>query len=208
VRKAFFILRLFACIRGCLVSALNGCRRRDLGSRLPPPKMWTELPVCCPEGTNDGSQAIYCLERNQSRIRPVGHGLIPTPSRLIVLVVARLSDPTHTVPYGTVPVFARIPGNKLPGHFHNVPTGQRHLTPVHEFGATSPGVADSRTRTRTKRLYRAASARYHPLGVRGQECEILRAERRVCCFDRIEEISIVFWANNRKRWERVVNQIA
>jgi hypothetical protein len=44
--------------------------------------------VCCPEGTNDGSQAIYCLERDQSRIRPVlssiarmateeGHGLIP-----------------------------------------------------------------------------------------------------------------------------------
>src|SRR5258707_8885317 len=45
--------------------------------------------------------------------------------------------PNHTVPYGTVPVFARIPGNKLPGYLHNVPTGQRHLTPVHEFGARS-----------------------------------------------------------------------
>jgi hypothetical protein len=27
---------------------------------------------------NDGSQAIYCLEHVQSRIRPVGHGLILT----------------------------------------------------------------------------------------------------------------------------------
>jgi hypothetical protein len=30
-----------------------------------------------------------------------------------------------------------VPGNKLPGYFHNVPSGQGHLTPVHEFGATS-----------------------------------------------------------------------
>ncbi len=31
-----------------------------------------------PEGLNDGSQAIHCLEQVQLRIRPVGHGLIPT----------------------------------------------------------------------------------------------------------------------------------
>jgi hypothetical protein len=31
------------------------------------------------DGTNDRSQAIYCLERVQSRIRPVGHGLILIP---------------------------------------------------------------------------------------------------------------------------------
>jgi hypothetical protein len=31
-----------------------------------------------PEGLNDRSQAIYCLEQVQSRIRPVGHGLILT----------------------------------------------------------------------------------------------------------------------------------
>src|SRR5258707_9256389 len=52
-------------------------------------------------------------------------------------MVARLSDPIIPYPYGTVPVFAPIPGNKLPGYFHNVPTGQRHLTPIHKFGATS-----------------------------------------------------------------------
>jgi hypothetical protein len=31
-----------------------------------------------PEGLNDGSQAIYCLEQVQSRIRPVANGLILT----------------------------------------------------------------------------------------------------------------------------------
>ena len=29
--------------------------------------------------------------------------------------------PNQTVPYGTVPVFARIPGNKLPGYLLSVP---------------------------------------------------------------------------------------
>jgi hypothetical protein len=37
--------------------------------------MWAGPPVCCPEGTNDRSQAIYCLERgpkgNPSRTRVV-----------------------------------------------------------------------------------------------------------------------------------------
>jgi hypothetical protein len=32
-----------------------------------------------PDGPNEGSQAIYCLEHAQLRIRPVGHGLIPYP---------------------------------------------------------------------------------------------------------------------------------
>ena len=56
--------------------------------------------VFCPGGTNARSQAIHCLERNQSRIRPVGHGLIPTR------VANRpnggaLTGRNHTVPYGT-----------------------------------------------------------------------------------------------------------
>jgi hypothetical protein len=66
-------------------------------------KMWTGPTVCCPGGTNDRSQAIYCLVCVQSRIRPVGHGLIPTPGRLIVLIVARLSDRIIPYPDGTVP---------------------------------------------------------------------------------------------------------
>ena len=63
-------------------------------------------------------------------------GLINRPNRGAPI------GPNHTVPYGTVPVFAPIPGNKLPGYFRNVPTGQRQLTPVHEFDSTSQ---DSRT---------------------------------------------------------------
>ena len=47
----------------------------------------------CPVGTADRSQAIYCLEHVQSRIRPVGHGLILTHGGLVVLIVARLADP-------------------------------------------------------------------------------------------------------------------
>ncbi len=37
--------------------------------------------------------------------------------------------PNHTVPYGTVPVFARIPGNKLPVYDPFVPTtGHLHVS--------------------------------------------------------------------------------
>jgi hypothetical protein len=53
-----------------------------------------------PEGPNDRSQAIYCLEQVRLKIRPVGHGLILTHGWLVVLIVARLSDPSHR-PYGT-----------------------------------------------------------------------------------------------------------
>src|SRR5260221_4112798 len=73
---------------------------------------------------SDRSQAIYCLEQVQSRIRPVGHGLILTPGCLIVLIVARLSDPIIPCPTGRFAFFARIPGNKLPGYYHPVPTGR------------------------------------------------------------------------------------
>ena len=36
------------------------------------------LSVLVPKGPNEGSQAIYCLERVRWRIRPVGNGMIPT----------------------------------------------------------------------------------------------------------------------------------
>src|ERR1700730_8461517 len=50
-------------------------------------------------------------------------GLINRPNRGTPI------GPNHTVPYGTVPVFARIPGNKLPGYDHSVPAGQSPTTP-------------------------------------------------------------------------------
>jgi hypothetical protein len=74
----------------------------------------------------------------QTGIRPVGRGLIPYPGLINRAKRGAPIGPNHTVPSGTVPVFAPIPGNKLPGYFHNVPTGQRHLTPVCEIEATSP----------------------------------------------------------------------
>src|SRR5258707_9618144 len=77
-----------------------------------------------PEGPNDRSQAIYCLEQVQSKIRPVGHGLILTHGWLVVLIAARLSDPiTPSLPDGSL--FERIPCNTLPGYDHSVPPGQR-----------------------------------------------------------------------------------
>jgi hypothetical protein len=68
-----------------------------------------------PEGLNDRSQAIYCLEAVQSRIRPIGHGLILTPGRLIVLVIARLSDPIIPCPSGRFPFSHEYQAINWPG---------------------------------------------------------------------------------------------
>jgi hypothetical protein len=70
--------------------------------------MWSRkceqvLTVCCPGGSNDRSQAIYCLERVQSRIRPVGHGLIPFSGLINRPNRGAPIGANHTVPYGTVP---------------------------------------------------------------------------------------------------------
>jgi hypothetical protein len=47
-----------------------GCVRLDLSART--------CRTFVPEGLADRSQAIYCLEHVQPRIRPVGNGLILT----------------------------------------------------------------------------------------------------------------------------------
>src|SRR5260221_3590068 len=59
----------------------------------------------------------------------------------------------HTVPYGTAPVFARIPGNKLPGYDHLVPSGQNPTSLTgqtrprpHISGSVSVGFLSRRTR--------------------------------------------------------------
>jgi hypothetical protein len=41
------------------------------------------------------------------------------------------------VPYGTVPVFARIPGNKLPGYDLKSLRDNKPSVPVHIFDSTS-----------------------------------------------------------------------
>jgi len=74
-----------------------------------------------PEGLNDRSQAIYCLEQGQSRIRPVGHGLIRS-GRLFVTPDQRAAATDQSYrPSGTGRLFGHIPGNKLPGYDHSVP---------------------------------------------------------------------------------------
>jgi hypothetical protein len=65
---------------------------------------------------------------NRSNRKPVGHGLILTRGWLVVLIVARLLDPiTPSLRDGSL--FERIPGNKLPGYDHSVPTGQQGRYP-------------------------------------------------------------------------------
>jgi hypothetical protein len=61
------------------------------------------------------------MEPVQSRIRPVGHGLIVAQGLTNRPDRSTTIGPNHTVPYGTIPFFARIPGNKLPGYDHRVP---------------------------------------------------------------------------------------
>ncbi len=89
-----------------------------------------------PEGQNDRSQAIYCLEQVQPRIRPVGHGLILAPGWSIVLIVTRLSDPIIPYPTGRFP-FSH--GYQAINCLATIGKSLRdnRLTAVHEIGATS-----------------------------------------------------------------------
>src|SRR5260370_38206793 len=87
------------------------------------------------EGLKDRSQAIYCLEQVQSRIRPVGHGLILTPSSLIVLIVACRSDPI--IPCPTDPKFTDLlavlkAGNRAVAHISPCDIVHPFLTPDDE----------------------------------------------------------------------------
>ena len=95
--------------------------------------------ICCPEGSNDGSQPRKTFGAGT---RPIENPSRRARSDPYPRLINRPNGgtpigPNYTVPSGTVSVFAPIPGNKLPGYFHNVPTGQRLLTPAHEFEATS-----------------------------------------------------------------------
>jgi hypothetical protein len=52
----------------------------------------------------------------------------PEPQCLPLNATVRNGQPDHTVPYGTGPVSTQIPGSKLPGYDHGVPTGQKSDT--------------------------------------------------------------------------------
>ena len=60
-------------------------------------------------------------------------GIINRPNRSTPI------GPNHTVPYGTVLVFAHIPGTEVPGYHHSVPPGRlkfRYLMdPAREISA-------------------------------------------------------------------------
>ena len=63
-------------------------------------------------------------------IRPVGDGLTAALGSATLQSKERRAQPTdHTVPYGTVPLFERIPGSKLPGYHHPVPSGLNPIVP-------------------------------------------------------------------------------
>src|SRR5260221_8469431 len=67
------------------------------------PKMWKGMPVCCPEGTSDRSQAIYCLET-----RPVENPSCRARSDPYPGLINRRNrgapiGPNHTVPTGRFP---------------------------------------------------------------------------------------------------------
>jgi hypothetical protein len=61
------------------------------------------LSVFVPEGLDDRSQAIYCLECVEKESRPVGDGVILTFGLFIVRIVTRLSYPIIPYPTGRFP---------------------------------------------------------------------------------------------------------
>jgi hypothetical protein len=62
------------------------------------------------------------LPGNRAKREPIRARYDPYPSRLIVLIVARLSDPiTPSLRDGFS--IESVPGNKLPGYDHLVPPG-------------------------------------------------------------------------------------
>jgi hypothetical protein len=77
-----------------------------------------------PEGMDDGSQAIYRLvcvaKANPSRRARFD---LRRPGLSRSKAKGRTQPTDHTVPYGDSSFFERIPGGKLPGNDHPVPTG-------------------------------------------------------------------------------------
>jgi hypothetical protein len=75
-----------------------------------------------PEGLSDRSQAIHCLEEVQKKEPSRRARYDPYPTWINRPNGGMSIGRNHTVPSGTVSVFAPKQGNKSPGYFHNVPT--------------------------------------------------------------------------------------
>jgi hypothetical protein len=81
-----------------------------------------------PEGQTDSSQAVYCLGSVRKKARPVRDGVIKSTKRTFSILCAEQSRIARSYrPYGTARLFKHIPGNKLPGYYHLVPSGQKPL---------------------------------------------------------------------------------
>jgi hypothetical protein len=115
-----------------------------------------------PKGLSDSSLAVYCQEYRTKRIRPGGDGMIGKQVHSTPLSDEYACRPNHTVPYGTSRLFERIPGNKLSGCDHLVPSGQKPQTFVHVFEQHHKSVSKSRTRTTTSTRTISSALRRQP----------------------------------------------
>jgi hypothetical protein len=98
-----------------------------------------------PEGLDDGSQAIYCLEYAQER-RPVPEGRceLGYTTYSPPMVENRPVDPITPFPTGRT-LFYFGTRHFVPGYLRIVPSGQRTSTPAYEF--------DARSRQTERRLF-------------------------------------------------------
>jgi hypothetical protein len=102
--------------------------------------------VFVPQGLDEGSQAIYCLGCVQKKVTvPEGRCEPRCPMYWLPQVEERPVDPI--IPSRDGSRVRTVPGNKLPGYHHSVPSGRRILghrfrdnkppLPVHIFESTS-----------------------------------------------------------------------
>src|SRR5260221_12914244 len=82
----------------------------------------------CPGGTNDRSQAIYCLVSIRKREPSRRYGVIGSDMRATIRTT---NQPGIRIRPSLRDGFSieRVPGNKLPGYDHLVPPGQSPVSP-------------------------------------------------------------------------------
>ena len=99
-------------------------------------------PGFVPEGLDEGSQAVHCLECIHKKCRTVGHGLSWSTDGFAIQVENVPSHPIIPFPTGRVR-FLPSPGSKLPGYDHLVPSGQNAFPrPVHKIDSITRAWSD------------------------------------------------------------------